>query len=223
MDGIHDMGGMHGFGAVEREADEPVFHADWEGRALGLLLQAADGMGFVDDHLRSRIERTPPADYLRLSYYQLWIRALETLMVERGVASAAEIAERVAATSEGGRAPGGSDVTLDAVEAMVAGGASTKRPEVEIAPGYAVGDRVRVRNDHPFHHTRAPRYTRGRLGEVVIDHGVFVFPDTNSEEQGEAPRHCYAVRFSARELWGAEASPHDSLCVDFWEPYLEKA
>ena len=223
MDGIHDMGGMHGFGAIAREAAEPVFHADWEGRALGLLLQAAEGMGFVDDHLRSRIERTPPDAYLRLSYYQLWIRALETLMIERGVAGAEEIAERVAATREGGRAPGGSDLSLDDMAAMVAAGASTKRPDAGVPPRFSVGERVRGRNDHPFHHTRAPRYTRGRVGEIVIDHGIFVFPDTNSEQQGEAPQHCYAVRFAARELWGPSAPPQDSLCVDLWDSYLEPA
>jgi nitrile hydratase subunit beta len=223
MDGIHDMGGMHGFGPVVRETDEAVFHGAWEGRAFGLLLQAADSIGFVDDHLRSRIERIPAADYLRSSYYQLWMRALETLMVERGVATTTEIATRVTATEEAGRAPGGSPITLDEIDAMIAAGASTKRPEVKAAPGFAVGEHVRVRNDHPFHHTRATRYARGRTGEVVKAHGVFVFPDSNSEQQGEAPQHCYCVRFAARELWGESASPRDSVCLDLWESYLEPA
>jgi nitrile hydratase len=223
MDGIHDMGGMHGFGKVEREENEPVFHADWEARAFGLSLQAADGIGFVDDHLRANIERIPAARYLRSTYYELWMQSLEAIAIEKGVLTPQEIEAGVASLSEGGRAEGGSDISLDEIDAMMAAGASTKRPDVSVAASFKVGDRVRVKNDHPQHHTRATRYCRGRVGEVIADHGVFVFPDSNSEWQGENPEHCYTVVFSAEELWGESGTPGDSVTVDLWESYLEQA
>jgi len=221
MDGIHDMGGMHGFGKVEREADEPVFHADWEKRAFGVSLQAADGAGFGDDHLRANIERIPPHVYLRASYYELWIRSVSAILEQRGVLSGAEIEERMASLSAPGRAEGGSDISLDEIDAMMAAGASTKRPEVEVLARFKPGDRVVVKNDHPSHHTRSTRYCRGRIGEVIADHGVFVFPDSNSEDQGENPEHCYTVRFAAEELWGEAATPGDTVCVDLWDSYLD--
>lgn len=223
MDGIHDIGGMHGFGKIEREENEPLFHADWEARAFGLSLQAAEGIGFVDDHLRANIERIPAARYLRSSYYELWMQSLEAIMAQRGVLTAAEIEARMATLSEGGRAEGGSAITLDEMDEAVAAGASTKRPDVQVAPNFAVGDRVRVKNNHPPHHTRATRYCRGHLGTVILDHGVFVFPDSNSEGQGENPEHCYTVLFTAEELWGESGTAGDTVTVDLWDSYLVRA
>ncbi len=223
MNGIHDMGGMHGFGKVEREENEPLFHADWEARAFGLALQAADGIGFVDDHLRANIERIPAAKYLRSSYYELWIQSVEAIMAQRNVLTAEEIEARMAILSEGGRADGGSNMTLDEMDEAIAAGASTKRPDLEVAANFRVGDRVRVKNDHPKHHTRATRYCRARVGEVIADHGVFVFPDTNSQGQGENPEHCYTVLFQATELWGNSGTPGDTVTIDLWDSYLEAA
>jgi nitrile hydratase subunit beta len=85
------------------------------------------------------------------------------------------------------------------------------------------GDRVNTRNINPVGHTRLPRYARGKSGEIVRDHGVFVFPDSNAHFQGENPQHLYSVRFASRELWGEDASPRDSVYVDLWESYLERA
>ena len=223
VDGIHDMGGMHGFGGIVREENEPVFHAEWEKRAFGVALQAADGVGFGDDHLRASIERIPADVYLRSGYYELWIHSIQEVMERRGVLTKAEIETRMAALAEPGRAAGGSGVTLDEVDAAMAAGASTKRPEAKAEPRFAVGDPVLVGNDHPAHHTRSPRYCRGRRGKVIADHGVFVFPDTNSRDLGENPEHCYTVRFAAEDVWGASARAGDTLCVDLWESYLEPA
>ena len=214
---------MHGFGPIAREANEPLFHAEWERRAFGVALQAADGVGFGDDHLRAHIERIAPDIYLRASYYELWVRAVEAILAGRGILTAAEIEARMAALAGGGRAPGGSGVTLGEVEAAIAAGASTRRPGTGIEARFGPGERVRVKNDHPAHHTRVPRYVRGRVGEVVADRGVFVFPDSNARDRGEEPQHCYTARFAARELWGAQAAPGDSLCLDLWESYLEAA
>lgn len=115
------------------------------------------------------------------------------------------------------------DVTFERIAAAIEAGASTRRPDAKVAQRFRPGDRVRVRNQHPWHHTRATRYARGKTGEIVTAHGVFVFPDSNSQWRGEDPQHVYTVRFTARELWGDEAAPNDSLCLDLWEPYLEPA
>ncbi len=103
MDGIHDLGGMHGFGAIPREADEPVFHAEWERRVFALdLLVEAFVEGANIDAFRHAIERLDPATYLTLSYYEKWAFALEALLVDAGVVTPDEVAARVAALKESG-------------------------------------------------------------------------------------------------------------------------
>ena len=106
MDGIHDLGGMHGFGAVEREADEPVFHASWEGRVFAIDLVVE---GFIEganiDAFRHAIERLDPVTYLTASYYEKWLAAIESMLAESGALSTAEIDERVASLA--GEGPNG--------------------------------------------------------------------------------------------------------------------
>ena len=221
MDGIHDMGGMMGFGAVAREADEPLFHEDWERVAFGILLQASGNVGFSDDHLRAHIERIPPLAYLQASYYERWTRALESFLEERGLLSPDAIEACMAEMVEPARPAGGRGATLDDIEEAVARGASTRRDGAKTPARFRPGDRVRVLNEHPRHHTRAPRYTRGRIGEIVHDHGVFVYPDTHARDLGECPEHCYTVAFRNRELWGADASSSDVVNVDLYDSYLE--
>ena len=221
MDGIHDMGGMMGFGAVAQEADEPMFHDDWERVAFGILLQVSGNVGFSDDHLRAHIERIAPLAYLQASYYERWTRALESFLEERGLLSPDDIEACMAGMTAPARAGGGRGTTLDDIEEAVARGASTRRDAAGTPPRFRAGDRVRVLNEHPRHHTRAPRYTRGRSGEIVSDHGVFVYPDTHARDLGECPEHCYTVAFGARELWGADASESDVVNVDLYDSYLE--
>ena len=115
------------------------------------------------------------------------------------------------------------EVAFDEVAASVEAGASTRRPQETAEPHFTVGDRVRVKNEHPWHHTRSTRYARGKTGEIVRAHGIFVYPDSNSQGQGEDPQHVYTVCFSARDIWGEEATAGDRLCLDLWEPYLEPA
>lgn len=107
------------------------------------------------------------------------------------------------------------------VPGLVATGASAK-VEADIRPAFKAGDRVRARNMNPVMHTRLPRYVRGKTGVVTHDHGVFVFNDTNAHGQGRNPQHVYNVRFTAQELWGDQASPRDTLCIDMFETYLER-
>jgi nitrile hydratase beta subunit len=217
MNGVHDMGGMHGMGPVERENDEPVFHHPWEGRVFALNLAARTGRGNID-HSRHGVELLPAADYLRMSYYEKWLARLEGNLVRLGVATQDEIAS-------GKAAPGSPKSTPALTTAMVPvtlGRGRPARRDLAIGPRFQVDQQVRARNIHPTGHTRLPRYARGKVGSIARDHGVFVFPDTNARFEGEKPQHVYSVRFAARELWGEQASPRDAVYIDLWDDYLER-
>jgi nitrile hydratase subunit beta len=219
MNGVHDMGGMHGMGPVVHEKDEPVFHEEWEGRvyALTLLVRAGGGRWNIDAG-RYEIERIPPAEYLRMSYYERWAVRLAIQVVKMGLVTQAEIDSGAPAAGSARATP---QLTAATVPAMVARRVSTKR-EVRVRATFKSGQRVRARNIHPTGHTRLPRYARGKLGTVTEDRGVYVFPDTDAEFLGEKPQHLYSVRFTARELWGERASPRDSVYLDLWDDYLER-
>ncbi len=219
MNGIHDLGGMHGFGPVESESDEPVFHHEWEKRVFGLFAPSFAAGIFCVDEFRHAIERMGAAEYLQSSYYEHWLHAIETLALEKGVVTAEEL--------RNGHAAGGGSRAQPAlpaanVPALVAAGASA-RVDAEVKPKFSEGDMVVVKNINPPTHTRVPRYVRDKLGCIDRDHGVFVFPDTAAHGKGERPQHCYSVYFSAQEVWGTRASRNDSVYVDLWDDYLVPA
>ena len=220
MNGVHDMGGMHGMGPIEHEKNEPVFHEPWEGRvyAITRVLRAGGGRQNLDNS-RYLIERLPPAEYLRMSYYEKWLARLVNQLIANGIATREEIESGVPAAGSAKATPA---VTAATAPAIVARRNSARR-DASVSPRFKVGQRVRARNINPTGHTRLPRYARGKAGVVVRDHGVFVFPDTNAEFLGEKPQHVYSVRFAARELWGAAASPRDFVHLDMWDDYLERA
>jgi nitrile hydratase len=219
MNGVHDMGGMQDMGPLVHEKDEPVFHEEWEGRvyALTRLVRAGGGRWNIDAG-RYEIERIPPAEYLRMSYYERWAWRLPIQVVKMGLVTQAEVESGTPAPGSTKATP---QLTAARVPAMVATRVSTKR-DVNVKATFKRGQRVRARNMHPTGHTRLPRYARGKAGAVAEDRGVFVFPDTNAEFLGEKPQHLYSVRFTARELWGDRASPRDSVYLDLWDDYLER-
>ena len=224
MNGVHDMGGMQGYGPVQPEASEPLFHAPWERRALGLTLaMGATGQWNIDQS-RSARESLPPAVYLNSSYYEIWIRALERLMLERGLVDASELAQ-----GEPTQAPRALARVLHRadVDGALARGSPTERPLQQPAR-FATGDRVRALNVHPSGHTRLPRYVRGHVGTVTLVHGPHVFADRHAASPAGAafddrPEWLYTVVFDGQDLWGASAEPGTSVSVDAWEPYLEPA
>jgi nitrile hydratase len=212
------MGGMQGFGPVAPEADEPVFHEPWEGRIIALR-RALGAIGKLPPTLRVAIESIPAVDYLRMGYYEIWYTAMVELLVALGLATREEIAA--------GRAAEGAVKYAEALPPADAGAFPFRVPAVmataESEPRYAAGERVRARNLNPAGHTRLPRYVRGRTGVVVRLRGAQAFPDTDVYGRGGNPRTVYSVRFTARELWGDEASEQDSVYLDLWESYLEPA
>jgi nitrile hydratase len=201
MNGVHDMGGMHGFGRVVAEPNEPVFHARWEG-TVRAIFERTNGRYFNLDEFRRSLERMPPDAYLRASYYEKWLYALESILKEKGVVSAGELAAGQPSTtplppkSKEGSAPGHK-------------------------PRFTSGDRVRTRNLNPQGHTRLPRYARGKRGVIRRHYGSFPLPDSNAHGRGPDWQPCYAVEFDACELWGPEAKSGDRVCIDLWESYLE--
>jgi nitrile hydratase subunit beta len=219
MNGAHDMGGVHGFGPVIPEANEPTFHAEWEARVFALTLASGRAGQWNLDMGRFARENRSPADYLSKSYYELWLAGLEKMLAERGLVSADEI--------EAGRSlrePKKVDGILQhgSVEAAFSQGRPTERP-TDVPARFFIGDRVRAKNINPTTHTRLPRYVRGRVGIVEQSRGCHVFPDTNALGRGENPQWLYTVHFSANELWGPEADQRFKVSVDAWEPYLEPA
>ncbi len=220
MNGIHDMGGLQDMGPIQREPNEPTFHARWEGRVYAMMrvLRTQRGPWNLDAS-RSGIESLPPIDYLRMSYYERWFTWMRQTLVASANVTQAELDSGTAAPGSQPRAT--PLVTADAAETFAELRGSAKR-DVRVDPRFTLGDLVCARNVHPTHHTRLPRYVRGKCGEVMVDRGVFVFPDTNAHQQGEHPQHLYSVRFRARELWGDAASARDSVYLDLWESYLER-
>ncbi len=213
MNGIHDMGGMQDMGPLQYEKNEPVFHAEWERRVFAMVWATDTPPGS-----RYQLELIPPADYLRMSYYEKWLTAFVELMLKHGMITRGELETGKPMSGT----PKGKLLTVAKVPTELTKGDPSTR-NVPVAPRFQTGERVRARNMHPIGHTRLPRYTRGKIGTIERDHGVFVFPDTKVQQLGEKPQHVYSVRFTARELWGEQASRHDSVYVDTWDDYLEPA
>ena len=216
MDGVHDMGGMDGFGKVESEANEPVFHHRWEGRVLAMSRAISLFRAWTIDTSRYVVEMLSPTVYLTASYYERWFLRDVRLLTEQGLIDADEV--------EAGRAlrPGKNlncRFTLADVDTVTRRG-SYGRPAPAPAR-FKIGDRVRAKNIHPTTHTRLPRYARGHVGVVERLHGAHVFPDSVTTGKGEDPQWLYTVRFDAQELWGADADPKLKVSIEAFEPYLE--
>jgi nitrile hydratase len=203
-----DLGGREVAGAIVPEAEGELFHAPWEARVMALVVaMGPTGMSNIDMN-RSARETLP--NYRDLSYYEIWLAALDKLAQQKGVL---------------GRAPPPPTQMLRA--AAVAGairqGTSASRPAARPAR-FRVGDAVRTIGAQPQHHTRLPAYARGKSGVIELIHGAHVFPDTNSQGLGEAPQWLYTVAFEEKELWGGTARMQRStISVDAFEPYLQPA
>jgi nitrile hydratase subunit beta len=217
MDGIHDMGGMDGFGKVEAEQNEPPFHETWEGRVMAMQRALGYAGAWHIDHARYAQERIPPHIYLAASYYQKWALAMETNVVERGLAGKDE---------------------LDAGHALRPGKALPRKFTADLAPKltrgsfyrqpqaptrFKAGDHVRTKNIHPATHTRLPRYARDKVGVIERCQGCHMYPDSVASNLGDDPQWLYTVVFDGRELWGPDSDPTLKVSIEAFEPYLELA
>jgi nitrile hydratase beta subunit len=211
---VHDMGGMHGFGPVEAEAAEPVFHAEWEGRVLAMQrAMGATGLWTIDGG-RASLENLPPIEYLASSYYRRWFLGLERRVVAHGLVGEDEIAAGKS-LRRGIRL--NRKLTVDDAKSNRYGSFARPAP----APAkFKPGDRVRTANIHPPTHTRLPRYARGKIGTIEAVRGCHVFPDSAAVGAGDNPQWLYTVVFPASELWGVAADPGVSVSIEAFEPYL---
>jgi nitrile hydratase len=219
VNGGQDLGGTHGHGPVKPEPNEPVFHGEWEKRAFALTMAMGMPGGWNIDMSRFARENRPPAEYLSMTYYQLWFAALETMLKERGLVAEDEIH---AGHSLHPAKPVKRVLSQGDVAKTLHRSGSTER-DTNTKATFKVGDRVRAKNINPPSHTRLPRYVRGHLGTIERVIGCHVFPDSNATGAGENPQWLYTVRFDGRELWGNDGDPTSQVSIDAWEPYLEPA
>ena len=219
MNGVHDMGGMDGFGKVEPEPNEPMFHSDWEARVMAMVRAMGAAGAFNIDASRYYRETLPPAIYLASSYYKKWFLGLENLLVDKGFIAEVDIAAG-RAVQPAKPLKRGKFAIADVERIMVRGKFDRTAPAPAI---FKPGDKVRAKNIHPTTHTRLPRYVRGHVGVIERDHGCHVFPDSAAMELGENPQWLYTVVFEGAELWGADADPTVKVSIDAFEPYLELA
>jgi len=219
VNGAQDLGGMMGFGPIAPELDEPVFHHDWEKRALALTLAAGACGEWNIDRSRHARETLPPAAYLSKSYYEIWIAGLQKLLLGAGMVAGEELKQgRAIAPARPVRAR---LARADVGKALASGSPYNRPPPAP--PLYAPGEAARTRVINPSTHTRLPRYARGKIGVVEAVRGYFVFPDSNAHGAGEDAHWCYTLRFTGQELWGDDADPPLKVSIDAWEPYLERA
>lgn len=217
MNGIHDLGGLTGFGPVLADKSEPVFHADWQRRIFALNMASLAFLGPVD-RARHAIERMSSLEYLTTGYYEHWIAAIVTMAKDLGY-----VTDREIATGQVGHrkpvphpAPGAA-----MIEGLIRGGMPANRDDRRTKPAIELGAKVRARNIEITGHTRLVRYVRGKFGVVTALHGSHVFPDTVAHDKGEQPQPLYTVRFEAKELWGDNVTRRDCVYIDLWESYLE--
>ncbi len=222
MNGVHDMGGMHGFGPIHR--DEATFHAPWELRVRAMMATLIRAGVFNIDEFRRAIESIPPATYLAYGYFERWLAALQMLLEEKGALTPAEIEGTLRQPGEEAERVSRMDrpATPTRVETIMQAHERPAKPATEAGVArFRPDDRVRARNEHLKGHTRLPRYVRGKQGVIHRVHGVYAFADTNAHGLGPHPQPVYSVRFAARDLWGQAAPSNDSVYIDLWESYLE--
>jgi nitrile hydratase subunit beta len=221
MNGIHDLGGMHGFGSIMPESNEPVFHHDWEKMAFAMGWVALTHGLFNLDEARHALEQMNPADYLSTSYYEHWLYFLEKNLINKGIVSREALDAKIQQFEGDPNHPiprKDAPALTERVLTMIGIGASCERPGP--APRFEAGDSVITRNINPYGHTRLPRYARGKHGVIERVHGAFVFPDTSAAGKGENPQPLYTVRFRTSELWGEHAETNQAVYLDLWESYL---
>jgi len=223
VNGVHDMGGQQGFGPVLIEEAKPLFHADWESRAMAMTVAMGASGQWNIDLSRSARESLPPDIYLSSSYYEIWVRALEKLMLERHMVTAAELETGHMITPPVNVSK---VLTRDSVDAALKAGSPTERP-IDQPALFKVGQKVRALNMRPQGHTRLPRYVRGHVGTIVSLHGGHVMPDQHTLRAlppfQVRVEWLYTVVFEGPTLWGSDSDPTLEVTVDAWQSYLEAA
>jgi len=226
VDSVHDMGGMHGFGPVLHEENEPVFHEDWEGHVYAFGTAVKGPLFRNTDAGRYALEVLPPAEYLASTYYGRWLMRTERRIVELGYVTQQELDERLAYYREHSDAPvprGSDAATMERAQSRYERRPRSLHRTDGTPPRFKAGDTVRTINNHPLTHTRLPRYARDKCGVIVRVNGIHDLADNIAHGLPPEPQANYSVRFDARELWGDDAEGEGCVYLDLWDCYLEPA
>jgi nitrile hydratase len=222
MDGVHDIGGMHGFGRVVGPGGELAYHERWEPRVFAIqMLVGLEGLG-AGPGGRAVREEMDPARYLTASYYERWLYSAEQRLLRKGTIAAGDV-ETVMERLRGGAAmPQHHDAAMDE---RILDNLRTRMP-MDPPPAQArfgPRQRVRVKRMHPLGHTRCPRYVRGVVGVVEAVRGADRLPDRAVCGEKVDPEPVYSVAFRSEELWGPSDEPSWTVSLDLWDSYLEPA
>jgi nitrile hydratase subunit beta len=220
MDGVHDMGGMHGFGRVVEPGGELIYHQRWEPRVFAIqTLIGFEGLGAGPGGRATR-EEMDAADYLAASYYERWLFSAERRLERKGTIAPGEVEEMMRRLQAGDPDPNHRDPGM--AERAVAG-LRTRHPMKPPPPTarFAPGERVRVKRMHPPGHTRCPRYARGVVGVIEAVRGADRLPDRATYGEQVDPEPVYSVVFSSDDLWGPSDEGTWTVALDMWESYLE--
>ena len=220
MNGVHDLGGMDNLGPLEVEQNEPVFHENWERRIFGMLMSMMAAGYFKTDEIRRETELMPPADYLSAKYYEKWLFSVTNILMEKNVLTREEIEAGKSLRSSGGLVL--NPPPLDMMKYAMSNPVPVNL-DIDLPKKFNVGDAVIARNINPLHHTRIPRYIRGRRGVIEQYHGIYLLPDTNAHGGPDKPQHIYNVKFSSAELWGDENPANDFIYIDLFDDYMDLA
>ena len=219
MNGVHDMGGMHGFGPIDPDESGPLFHHDWERRVFAMRVASPIP---IPGGSRNNIEQMNPAEYLRTSYYEKWLQSRLQGFIDAGVLTEAEIEARLAHYRQHPdepmpqtQAPAQTEQTLQRLLSW-----QSPRRDLQRQARYRISETVQVRNLHPPGHTRLPQYVRGKSGQVTRYYGIYDLQDTMSDGSEPPAEPLYAVRFDSRDLWGNSAEANSVVYLDMWESYL---
>lgn len=219
MNSTHDMGGMHGFGSVPHIGQDPHNHQpfdnQWESRVWGMVQGCTQAKWVNLDANRHSLEYMPPDLYLNYSYFERWLYGLTTRLLDSKLITLDEVKQGKSSDNSIPRSDARGPETVDPYQY------AEFRQAVPATPKFESGDSVRSHNIHPSGHTRLPRYARDKCGHIVHHHGAHVLPDSNAHGMGENPTHLYTVAFTARALWGPQASAIDTVFVDIWECHLD--
>ena len=175
MDGIHDLGGMQGFGKIETETDEPVFHHEWEKRVFALSMAAPFVAGFCDDQFRRQIEQLPPQRYLNSSYYQLWLEGMLGQLKELDIIDEEELKQAISINPLPNHFDSSAQASADGLMDIVEAGGSQAMPNSEGKHRFSIGDHVQTKSHISSVHTRLPKYARGKPGRIIASYGSFRF------------------------------------------------
>ncbi len=221
MDGIHDLGGKQGYGDIDRDGEDEVFHQEWEGREWGIA-QSARTPGITIDWWRHCRELIMPEDYLGRPYFDSWAQTDFATYIEAGWFTLDEVDAGRSLTTDIDYPEPPAAMSLEQVLDRDRAHAFRFDAEIDTPPAYTVGQRVWTARHGHGGHTRLPQYARGRIGTVNAYNGAHVFPDLSATGT-EIHQHCYNVMFEARELWPEADGRKDRVYLDLWENYLEGA